>query len=136
MTPAASAAATIAVRIIDGRGERLLDEDVFAGGRRGDGDRAMRVIGRRDRNSVHRGIVENARQIRGPAPRAVGLREWRARELVEIADRHEVGRGMTLIGLSVALAEETGPDEGKTTLHDHADTDVFQKKGHTAGVRP
>ena len=61
---------------------------------------------------------------------------WRARELVEIADRHEVGRRVTLIGLSVALAEETGPDEGETALHDHADTDVFQKKGHTAGVRP
>jgi hypothetical protein len=36
----------------------------------------------------------------------------------------------------VALAEETRSDESKTARHGHADTEVFQKKGHTAGVRP
>jgi hypothetical protein len=36
----------------------------------------------------------------------------------------------------MTLAEETSPNDGKTTLHGHAERYVFQKKGHTAGVRP
>ena len=49
--------------IVDGGGERLLDQDVLAGLGAGDGDGAVRVVGRGDRNRVHGGIVENVVEV-------------------------------------------------------------------------
>ena len=110
-SPVAAAAATSSRRLLGRHRERLLADDVPAGGEDRQRLRDVEVVGRRDVDDVDAGVGEEVveRRIARATPSAVGAaapRSGRAAEHAADLDADPAQR------LDVDGADEAGPDDG------------------------